>query len=224
MRSGWLLVSLLAMGCGGGSSLTPEQFSVKGRALTCDFEVRCCQQVTGAVVYADVASCEAATQTGERLRVEAQITAGKKRFDSGKANECLAQFESGIKSCSKTFTGALTPACAEVAVGTVKLGGSCANDDYDVCAPGLACDGTVCQNFVAVGGVCDNADHTLVVSCDDNSYCDYGATMKCVAQAANGSACTQDLDCQSFTCDSSMKCAAPPSESVTVVCESMPQT
>ena len=222
MKTTWLCAALFAVGCG-GSSLTVDEFAKEQVKLQCEFEVRCCKTVARAVVFTDVASCEAATEAHRQMAVadtQAQIAAGTRRFDVGAAEHCNSVVKSLFSSCSNTLEVSDVIACGTVFVGTVAVGGACGSGDAD-CVGGADCVDGTCKKLLASGAVCASSDSTKYPSCANGLQCDASGSMTCITPKADGAACTHGTECRSYDCNTT--CTADGATPVTEACEKMPQ-
>ena len=82
----------------------------------------------------------------------------------------------------------------------------------------------VCTPYGASGDACSGPDlihqdnFTGSADCVIDDYCD-ATTMKCVAQKAEGTACSGSEECLSFSCDTTTHtCDAETGEAVTTMC------
>jgi len=144
------------------------------------------------------------------------------KFDAKLMNACLAAFVAPKDTCSSiAATKPWTEACADSAwTGTVDNGGACdyayecGTDSFcssnrvctakpgdgmacsqQGCATGLFCNAGTCRPLLASGAVC-----IANAQCQKGLFCDLPGTGTCLAQHANGEACTTSAACTSATC------------------------
>ena len=204
------LVSVL--GCGGGSSVSIDEFQSQALDALCGRAVRCGQ-------YPDLAACDGATFS--KLQVISDVQAGVTRYDGKEAASCLAALRTS--ACTNSQLSVLADSCNSVFQGTRAAGASCFIDEE--CASGncntTTCLGTAnccagqCEATVPVGGDCSAAG----AACVDSAFCMTGASpATCVARIAIGQpcvgfdVCVVGALCQADPATGAMTCKTPPAQ------------
>ena len=73
---------------------------------------------------------------------------------------------------------------------------------FDLCKDGTYCNANACKVTPVLGATCDPGNDFCV-----DGYCD-SVTSKCTLRLADGSSCTADTMCNSYSCNASGKCEA----------------
>lgn len=181
--------------CGGSSSVAITDLGSSLLDAQCQHYVDC-------GVVESVAVCKDLLRNFfNTAAIEGGITAGKIKYDGGKAGECIDAFAGA--SCNPGDQGNRTTpqACLDAIKGTIADGGACANDNECIsqscnnptcsmaCCPGT-CDAT--QTKAAIGAACNPG------ACVDGAFCKAAATgtgSTCTALVAAGAACNVDDEC-----------------------------
>jgi hypothetical protein len=195
------LAPLLLAACGGGSgngTVSLADLPTRLMQASCAREVRC-------GVYPNETTCEAAFSVLDFGQLQADVTAGRTKYDGKAVADCLAAFD--FTSCSET-AAISTPspsACRQAIQGTLGGGAACytsdecvsGNCDMSACVSGASCCAGTCTaplTTVAIGADCSST----TVTCPDGSFCQAGtggAATVCVAKIAAGQPCTNLTDC-----------------------------
>src|SRR5258708_6349471 len=106
---------MTVVGCGGGGGSGPIALADLPARLV---ETLCAAEV-GCGFFADAASCRASL-TPNTGQLEADVAAGKIKYDGAQAGACLDAFAGVFGSCRQSDPRLRTPAaCAQTFVGTV---------------------------------------------------------------------------------------------------------
>lgn len=216
---GFLLLSLVAVGCGGSSDGDDDDGAGSGienmpsslaRSI-CKLVYQCCsttERAENPFVGNTEAECRSNYSTFLTLAVpemNQSITKGRMRYDGGALSSCLSQLEAA--GCDG---GAADPAqCEGVFVPLVRSGGACTQQGECIDSVCLGGDSTNDIDGTCGAPLPDGAD------CIDSAECEGGFCdgLTCAAQLPNGSSCFLDEECVSDFCDANGVCA-PPSTSV----------
>ncbi len=156
--------------CGGGSSLSIDDFLPQLQTSECTAVVDCDE-------VPDTATCDASLtlESTELETVVAEVKAGIVKYDGGAADECL----SFLTSNACTYRGAhATNPCLQVFDGTIAIGGDCLEDE-------------ACAGYSAQTASCVQTTST----CDRSTSCCPGVCTAVPAKAAAGATCATSNDC-----------------------------
>lgn len=209
------LFSVLAA-CGGedGDATVPlEQYFPEIAAATCEPLFECCDAAELMAQFevlstppTNAEECvDAALMFAGALGVDESISrgieAGRLRYDADAATACVASIRDA--DCQEFSRFLVEGDCEAVFVGLVATGDPC--EQSDECAdPDAYCFSPDSPNYTcikrrAIGEFC------MGVECTDGAYC---PDQICVAQLADGEACTDLSECLSDYCDGT--CMQPP--------------
>jgi hypothetical protein len=193
----WLLVCLVAGGCG-SSSVSFSDYPDAFRDAYCKYLTRC-------GVFPDTGTCENANTDLDIFvdaSAQAAVDMGKVVFDGETAQKCLDEF--GAQTCDTTDeSGRAFPAsCDHIIQGTVDAGGACAFSEE--CKSGMcdvpACSMACCQGTCVgdappppggPGAMCSTSG-----DCTDDSFCDFSLNVPvCTALKPSGAACQATSQC-----------------------------
>ena len=202
------------------SSLSLSDLPAAATDALCTYAARCGQMP-------DVATCKAASLT-EMGRISADVGAGRVNYDGKAAAACLNAVRSGSCNHSDPFNAGEPQVCKDAFRGTVASGGACYDGAECVSGScsGTACSGssTCCQGTcdvsassaaaIPIGGSCSGTGAV----CASGSFCHYGTTAICTAQAAAGQSC--ETSYSSSSCVAGAYCVA--NSSNTGICGRLP--
>jgi hypothetical protein len=216
----WVLVGAavtVAAGCSGSGDVALTDFPGRLVDIVC--------QTSNCGRYPDQASCRAAESSTNLPQIQADVAAGKIKYDGAQAGACLELLASISVSCRQSAPHNVdsTP-CDETFVGQVPLDGACLVDQDctsqrclrpscgQACCAGTCAAGSGMR--VVVGGECG-----LGVSCVAGAFCNTLAGV-CVALQPAGQPCQVPDECEnglicvfdSASGSSGGTCAKPPSE------------
>jgi hypothetical protein len=197
-----LAAALLAgsAGCDSGGGIPIGDFGPRIVSAACDIGVRC-------GTFPDRASCEASVSIDLRQN-QADVDAGRLKYDGNAAASCIAAFEStsGLGGCSVTtsLSASEPAACQRIFTGAVAMGGTCFQSiecqsqscDLSACTGTTACCAGSCILPVtplaaAIGTPCSTQ---VSSACVDGAFCQSaqagGATGICTAKLGAGQPCT----------------------------------
>ncbi len=197
-----LLVSSLFAGCGGEDPPDPLAtrggFCVEWAKRACNDEVvdACAATDAEACQEAQVDHCESLVSASAYNRSLARgcLDAVRTALAKGELDaDGAALVLRGEEACSFSCIEGEDGTCIEP---TVVAGGEECSDADTICDAGFYCDGDHCIAKRGAGRDC-GADQP----CRDDLNCvgEVGAQV-CEERAANGAACTDDIDCQSGIC------------------------
>ncbi len=197
-----VLLSSLSVGCGGDDPPDPlatrSGFCAEWAKRACNDEVvdACAAKDAETCREAQVDHCESLVSTSAYNRSLARgcLDAVRSALAEGELDaDGAALVLRGEGACSFSCIEGDDGDCIEP---TIVGGGEECSDSDTLCAPGFYCDGDNCIAKRGVGKDC-SAD----VPCRDDLNCvgEAGARV-CEERAANGEACTDDIDCQSGIC------------------------
>jgi len=202
-----VVLTLALTACGGGGSLSIEEFPQELRDAYCSDLVRC-------GVVKDLATCQKESLGGFELdfRLNASdlgvFDSGKAKFDGGKAKSCVDQIASA--SCDLTdevqrglsllLDRALPESCGQAFTGTLHAGEVCTSSAE--CISQL-CQGPSCDHACCTGTCVGDAAPAIAKageSCAQRQRCASGtfcnaANTTCTALKAAGSACSSQEEC-----------------------------
>ncbi len=133
---------------------------------------------------------------------EAAIASGSKHFDGNAAAECLAQLAARLDGCGKGFIlgndSAFHPACNQVEVAAVPIGGACKASSDCMGYPAAECATGKCKVLGCPSG-CDDGEPCTDDTCDVAAgVCKHAPKPGCVAAPKP---CSQTSDCATGVCD-----------------------
>lgn len=206
----WVLLGSV-LGCGGGDSLSIDEFQAQTLDAFCGRAIRCGQ-------YPDRAACEGATFT--RLQVISDAQMGVTRYDGKEAASCVTALR--MSSCANSDLSVLSESCNKIFQGTRDSGASCFIDEE--CSSGncntASCTGTGsccaghCEARISLGGDCTAVGST----CVDGAFCSRSIPKICVTRIGTGQPCTGFDDCvvgalcQADAATGAMTCRTPPAQ------------
>jgi hypothetical protein len=179
----------------GPTLVSPAEYCEELATIRCDAEPVCC-------TYPELLSTdqEACTRT---MLTRCNARFGGRAFDDGRASfdPVNARLALDVIANEASTCGGLaeTP---EFVTGHAGIGSDCSTTELDTsgvlaCRSGLVCNlpEGVCAEPISnpVGGPCDGPDE-----CAGGLTCFDGV---CAPRVAEGSACDQDFDCSTFSCD-----------------------
>jgi hypothetical protein len=203
-----------------GGALTVDSFGMAFEDALCGPEVAC-------QVYANLATCEAATVFAESTQTLTQVAAvhrGRSRFDPTAAAACLAALPTycflpqdsldkpylsvdlfnSIPACFDVFTGLLSPGAACASSTECRNHTACASPvetqcAYRGCCPGTCVDYTITFQVPTLGQDCSGNAVCVPPAVCRTSSTDIRGT--CVMPPAEGEPCTasQSLSIRSTT-------------------------
>jgi hypothetical protein len=190
-----LLVPLAFAACGGNGTIPIADLTQRVIAANCARDVRC-------GVYPDEATCEAALAPLDFGQLQANVAAGKSKYDGAAAADCLAALGAGSCSITAEVSTPAPPACARAIQGTLGAGAACNDDtecvsgtcDTSGCTTGASCCAGICAatpTIVALGADCTSP----TVACPDDSFCTGGTIATCVAKIPAGQPCVSLTEC-----------------------------
>lgn len=198
--------TLVFAACGGGGSLSIEEYPQELRDAYCKDLVRC-------GVIKDLATCQQTDLGGFELDIRLNdsdlgvFDSGKAKFDGGKAKSCVDQVASA--SCDLTDEvqrglsllpqRALPEVCGQIFTGTLHAGEACTSGAEctslrcqiqpcsDACCPGT-CVGDAAPAIAKAGESCQQA------RCASGTFCN-AANATCTALKPAGSTCASQEEC-----------------------------
>jgi hypothetical protein len=201
---GWSLALVIGMvgGCSGGGSGSSGNIPLE--SLGTNVVDAICPLVTRCGEYPDEATCKA-SMTTDLGQVQADVAAGKIKYDGQQAAGCVAALPSFL-DCSASATTDQPAACEKTFTGTVAAGGPCF--DPRECVSGQCSYGSNCgATDTCCAGMCVDAASlplgqpcTEPGACAKGAFCDVGSgTPTCVAAKGPGEACTNFDECAAGT-------------------------
>jgi hypothetical protein len=222
IRAGVLLFVAQAAACGGGGNVTLENLgshlasTACGKIFTCCTDAEIMQQFDGLTIMGQPITtrtqCEQVANgfIGGLFvsQLQASITAGRARYDSDAAGDCIASVDalSCADYAAQRAGNDLLP-CRDFIIALVAEGGAC-TQDYE-CTTGAceaAASGTgdgACRPRPGLGQAC-------TTDCATGLYCGYDMTTGhelCQAPKADGASCQLDEECTSDDCGEGGTCA-----------------
>lgn len=215
-----MFAMVMATACGGGGSLTLSQFLSKSVDAQCHIEFRCCSTAEiGELFMGEQVNNQPVTTEQQCDQFEGglvllaagiaqeSVDKGRLAFDGGAAQDCVDAIQGA--SCSDLSGGGVSSvgstACAGVLTPKVAVGGACSQDlecttnncvGAQVGSDGQQQDGA-CQDLPATGSACD-------FNCVAGDFCGFdGSAETCEPKAGAGSACEDNEECQTGTCEGS---------------------
>jgi len=192
-----LVFVIAILGCGGGSSVTLDQFPVKAATAVCAQNFKCCDatELAGKTMSDCVNNNESFLALFSGTISDSQAK-GRASYSATQMGTCI----SGISALScaewKAASDPMTsPSCTAAITAKVASGGAC-QQDYE-CTTGKCVGATVDANQNPVDGMCGPADPTVAIgqpctsggaSCVSGAYCD-STSNTCKAQKAAGESC-----------------------------------
>lgn len=200
------LLGLIAAGCPDEpptADFTPAQVADKLQTALCAAATKCYHIAT------EFCAVTAQPYWPSPSELTAAANAGRTKINQTKVQECADAFSTA--TCELLSHSGMPQACRDALIGTVAVGGDCANNfdclhgtcDLKNTTGSSTCPGK-CVAFIADGGDCG-----YLKPCDPSTgaICS-GTTNKCTAPADTGAACVSYRDCLSRNCQSH-KCAVP---------------
>ncbi|HET6284239.1 MAG TPA: Dickkopf N-terminal cysteine-rich domain-containing protein [Polyangia bacterium] len=218
-RFSFVLLSVVAVGCGGGSGgaaggpVALDKFPTEYAKAVCPQNVKCCSPEE--LMMRTEMDCETNTSSALTLLVgliTSSQSKGRVVYHADKMGECIKAL--GATSCDAWkmgFTDSMGPdVCRQAFEPKVANGNACGSDidctsghclGDQAAINGMPAKDGMCVADVAGGGTCDSSDS----ACASGNYCDF-ATKKCAAQKAQGMACNGDDECTTASCGNDGKC------------------
>lgn len=209
---GFILLSVVAVGCGGkddddddSGAIPIEGLPARLGGSACKLVYRCCtsaQRAENIFFGSTEAECRSNYSALFALAVpewNQSIGKGRLRYDANAAAACLSQLDG--QACSGATID--PAACEAVFVPLVQSGGACTQQGECV---NSACHGGDSTNDI--DGMC-GAPLANGADCTDDEQCASGYCngISCDAKVANGATCFTDAECVSDFCDANGVCA-----------------
>jgi hypothetical protein len=188
-----VVCAIFVQGCGGGSSVSLDQFKDQDINTLCDRLVRC-------GVVSDKAFCVAVyQQLYNDANLKAGVANGSISYDPNLAGQCLDTLDGASCDPSSMDSRVEPQACKDAVKGNRHPGDACyfdlqcSSDTCNITNPncGMACCAGMCGPDpaapAAIGSSC------AMTTCVDGAYCD--ATQKCAALLAIGMSCQSNNEC-----------------------------
>lgn len=194
----WIGVTLLLIGCDGGSgNVSIENFPQKYAEVLCSKNFSCCD--ASELTEKTMSTCLTDNQAVVAILI-AQIntsqTQGRVSYDPSASGTCIDSLKAMTCDQFKQGIGGNTTACMAAITPKVALGGACTQ--------GYECTTNNCEGATTdppVDGMCAAAAVLAGVNsscaanaCVDTAYCD-SATTTCQPKKGAGEACTSNDQC-----------------------------
>jgi hypothetical protein len=196
-----IAMALLVAACGGGDSMSVDEFAQEVRDAFCKNYVKC-------GVVKDFETCRNLNFSVELDRFlhvtgteHAAYDSGKARFNSGNAQTCVDGIADSSCDQSEESRRSLPAECNTFSSGTLHAGEACTTDFECIsltcrisncnmaCCPGT-CVGDVEPGIAKVGESCQ------IDQCVSGSYCDF-PTSTCMAVKPLNAVCASQEECES---------------------------